>query len=644
LAGDGVYRAEQVGNSAYVHRTGLEARRYRFLASPLQHIINRIIEILTVTTVVLCVLYVALYFIRGLSPKELVEMIAATVTSMVPQGLVLFTTLAFILGAVRMSRRGAVVQRLGAVEAMAAVDVLCMDKTGTLTTNELRLETVRLVGERASEQDVNGLLALLAHVWPDEPNKTMCALRKWFLGQDFNLVANGTKLESCPTVLDRLPFKAQNRCSAVHLQCEDNKQLTLVLGAFEALEPLFAAGASRNWKQEMQELAPTGLRLLLFASADGPAPRFNGRLPPLQLQPLALFGFSDELRPEAAEVLRSLANEAIRFKIISGDHPETVRAAVAQVGLPCAPADATTGKEISETSDNARLVDRKTIFARIAPQQKVEIVQALQQAGHRVGMIGDGINDILAIKRADLGIAMGAGSAATRTVAGIVLENNRFDLLPATLQEGRNIVRNLRRSAKLFLLKNVYTLILILVGLGLLRLHFPYLPQQVTLLNVLTIGIPVLILTLNRRPSPNASHAGFLRSVGWFALSTGTVMGLAGLGVFVYSAHVLNDKETLQRTMLLATLVVLGLGNLPRVLREGGDGMSVGDFRLLWWVPIGALLFALAMYCQPIAYFFVLEPLNLVRWLMILFVATLCLLLASAMDWIQTTVWPAGFR
>jgi magnesium-transporting ATPase (P-type) len=642
VVGEGAYRAERVGNAAYAHQTGLEARRYRFSASPLQHIVNRIIQILTVTAVMLCLLYVALFFIRGLTPTQLVEMIAATVTSMVPQGLILFTTLAFILGAVRMSRRGAIVQRLSAVEAMAAVDVLCMDKTGTLTMNQLGLETVRPVRNEATEKELRSQLALFAQESPDKQSKTIQAIRDFFEGQDANIVPNEKGSETCPTVIDRLPFKAQNRYSAVRFRDRSNNEFTLILGAVEALEPFFSANVDGGWKQYGQELLAGGLRLLMFARADGSIPKFEGKLPALQLQPLALLGFTDKLRQDAKDVLRVLAIQGIHIKIITGDHPETTRATVSRLGLAANQNSITTGAELAAAADLRQFVEQRTIFARVAPQQKLEIIQILQQGGHRVAMIGDGINDILAVKRADLGIAMGAGSAATRTVAGLVLENDSFELLPATLQEGRNILRNLRQAAKLFLLKNVYTLILILVALGLLRLSFPYLPQQVTLLNVLTIGIPVLILTLNRQPSARASHAGFLTSVGWFALGTGTLMGLAGLAIYVYSARVLNDTEAMQRTMLLATLVVLGLGNLPRVLTEDGESMSAGDSPLLWWIPIAALLFALALYWPPAADFFVLEPLSLARWLLVWAVVVVCMLLVWTMDRCKNRYFPTN--
>jgi cation-transporting P-type ATPase E len=291
-----------------------------------------------------------------------------------------------------------------------------------------------------------------------------------------------------------------------------------------------------------------------------------------------------------------------------------------------------TGEELAAAADPASLLEERAIYARVAPRQKVEIVEALRRRGHRVAMVGDGINDILAIKRADLGIAMGEGSPATRAVADLVLENNRFGLLPATLAEGRNILRNLRRAGKIFLLKNVYTLLLIVATLGVFRLPFPYLPQQVTLLNKLTITIPVLVITASRTSAARAGHAGFLRSIGLFALTTGIATGLAGLAVMLLSARVLGDPELTQRTMLLSTLVLLGLGNLPRVLTVEGERLTWTDRRLLGWLPVAALLYAAVMYWSLAADFFQLAPLDLARWGVVSAAAAAALLVCVALD------------
>jgi cation-transporting ATPase E len=285
-----------------------------------------------------------------------------------------------------------------------------------------------------------------------------------------------------------------------------------------------------------------------------------------------------------------------------------------------------TGAELAEADDPGRLLQEGSIFARVAPAQKVEIVEALQSKGHRVAMVGDGVNDVLAIKRADLGIALGEGSSAARTVAGLVLENNRFELLPATLEEGRNILRNLRRAGKIFLLKNVYTLLLIIAALAVFRLDFPYLPQQVTLLNKLTIGIPVFVITISRTSAARGRHAGFLKSIGLFALTTGLVVGLAALGVYLFSAFVLGDPVITRRTMLLSALVLMGLGTLPRVLTAEGEELTFTDRRFLLWLPAALALYAAVMYWPLAADFFQLTPLDATRWGVVLAAVVVALL------------------
>jgi len=236
-------------------------------------------------------------------------------------------------------------------------------------------------------------------------------------------------------------------------------------------------------------------------------------------------------------------------------------------------------------------------------------------------MIGDGVNDVLPIKRANLGIAMGEGSRAAKAVAGLVLHTNDFGLLPETIEEGRMILRNLRRAGKLFLVKNVYTLFLIVGTLGVFRLKFPYLPQQVTLLNALTTGLPALIITLSRGQSTRVTRAGWLRDVGSFALATGAVMGLAGLTLLLISAWGHGDDVATQRTLLLSLLVTLGLVNLLRVLHDGEARASASDARLRWLAAAAAPIYALAMYLPLAARFFELTPLSASQWALVAAVA-----------------------
>jgi magnesium-transporting ATPase (P-type) len=629
VAGDGAYRADKVGIESFAQRTAAEAQTYRYSASPLQQNIDRLLRILSGVAVGLCGLYVALYQLRGITPDVLAEMVAATITSMIPQGLVLMATLAFILGAVRMADRGAVVQRLSAVESMASIDTLCMDKTGTLTTNRLKLERLHVLpGTGAIETDVRDLLRMFASASVDRNSKTVEALR----------VALG---EATSEVLDQLPFKSQNRYSAVRLRCAGAEHV-LVLGATEALQPLIPdAESRRETDATWAAVLSTGLRLLLFAQADGPRrATFGGSLDGFTLAPLALVGLSDEVRPEALEVLESLAAQGISFRILSGDNAETVRATVEPLARtsPCpalralAESTVVTGGELAASANAADLVRQRCVFGRVSPWQKVEIVSTLKSLGRRVAMVGDGVNDVLPIKTADLGVAMGEGSSASKTVAGLVLETNDFCLLPQTLDEGRTILRNLRRAAKLFLVKNVYMVILWVASLTALGLPLPViLPQQVTLLNSLTIGIPALCIMFGIGGGA-ASRRSFLREIGDFVLRTGAVIGLAGLAVMLLNRHVWRDSgETLQRTCLLTTLILLGLDTLLRALADGGTAATLD--RRLRWVPAGALpIYLAAMYVPAAASFFELAPLTPAQWLQLLVVVAPAAALARLSD------------
>jgi magnesium-transporting ATPase (P-type) len=346
------------------------------------------------------------------------------------------------------------------------------------------------------------------------------------------------------------------------------------------------------------------------------------------LQPLALVALSDELRPEARTVLEHLAHQGIAFKVISGDHPETVRATIRSLSVESSLANlrtlaelpVVTGAELESAKDSEELILQRTVFGRINPPQKMHIVETLQRHGRFVAMIGDGVNDVLPIKHAHLGIAMGEGSRAAKTVSGLVLDTNDFTLLPQTLEEGRTILRNLRRSSKLFLTKNIFTLILVIGALGFLGV-FPFLPQQVTLLNLLTIGVPAFLITLSKEQSPAPSRPRFLREVGLFVLRTGLVIGLAGFVILYLSNRVWHNDLTTQRTLLLSTLVLLGIGTLVRSLTDGEDRGRRADRRFLWLAGAVLPLYLLAMYWPASAWYHELTPLTAGQWIWVVALA-----------------------
>jgi cation-transporting ATPase E len=636
VAGEGAYRADKVGADAFAHHTTLRARAYRFTATPLLQSIDRLIKILLYTTVTLCAIFAISYFLRGAPATEeeqlergrqLAQAIAATVTSMVPQGLVLMATVGMTLGAVRMAARGALVQRLSAVESMASVNVLCMDKTGTLTTNRLRLDRLQTLTKEVPEETLRQCLRLFAWTSVDNGNKNIQALRA-ALGES----------STQPEVIDLLPFKSQNRYSAVRIR-DQKEERVLVLGAYEELRPHLAHMLVKDCEVAWTKLLGTGLRLLLFAEVRPLAPLFQDSLEGFSLQPLALVALSDELRKEAGEVLKSLTDQGIDLKILSGDNPDTVRATVGHLDLALARKPVVSGDQLAQAPNRAELIRSRCVFGRVTPEQKVEIVTTLQQAGCHVAMLGDGVNDVLSIKKADLGIAMGEGSAASKTVSGLVLQNNNFALLPSTLDEGRIILNNLRRSAKLFLTKNVYSLLLILGAL--FGQTFPYVPEQVTLLNALTIGIPAFVIALSKERSLAASGPGLLREVGRFVLPTGSTIGAGGL-VMLQLARRYGDPR-MERTLLLSALVLLGLGTLLRTLTNAEARPASGKLWLML-APGAALVYLAAIYIPQAADFFELVPLTWAQWALVLAVALPGIALCKLLDWLVPRSERSGVR
>jgi cation-transporting ATPase E len=602
VAGEGCYRADKIGKEAFAQRISSSARRYSYTTSPMTRVLNAIISILSVAALVLCLFYSVLYYFDVVDVDRYVLMIAATITSMIPQGLVLTATVSFTIGAVVIARCGALVQRLNAVEAMAAIDVICTDKTGTLTTNRLRLSRFHVLAHDPSEGEARRRAALFATASVDSQNKTIQALRN-------------TLGDMASEVLDQIPFKAQNRFGAIRLR-DHGTERVLVLGAPETVAP-----GPGSWDIELQSLRSSGARVLMFAEVpedQAAQVAFRPNTLPGPLRCVALVALSDELRPDAASVLQALSAQGIAFKVVSGDNPETVRGTVAHLDLPMSRESVVAGQDLENAPDRTKFAEEHSVFGRVEPLQKVEIVEALQKGGHHVAMIGDGVNDVLPIKRADLGIAMGEGSQAAKTVSSLVLENNDFAMLPETIEEGRTIVRNLRRAAKLFLVKNVYSVLLILFYVsGIFDLPFPYLPQQVSLLNWMVIGIPAVLIAMTRERSRFVNHTPFLRDVGGFALRTGIIFAIAGIVLLALSKHVWDHNEKTQRTMLLTMLIFLGISVLQRVLTEGSTHLATDRrLRLLSLIVIPAYL--IAMYWPFSADFFRLTMFGIVQWVEVL--------------------------
>lgn len=507
VAGSGRYHAKAVGRDAYVNRIAEEARRFTRTHSEIQASINTLLRYITWVIVVALPLQVWSQWtvVGDQGWQSVVLRSSAGVVGLVPEGLVLLTSVAFLLAAVQLTRDQVLVQQLPAVEGLARVDVVCLDKTGTLTVGEIAFEDVRPVAG-AGVDEVRCALGALA----DDPN------------------ANGT-LAAVGAALDppgwhrtaTVPFNSQRKWSAA---CFDDHE-TWVLGAPEVLlsdgDPLRA---------EVADLARRGRRVVLLARS---AEQLAGPDLPADLTPAAVVTLTEQIRPDARETLAFFADEGVEIKIISGDNPETVAAVAREVGLdPGAPVDA---RGLSDDPEELREVLRRTmVFGRVTPEQKRAFVHALQADGHVVAMTGDGVNDALALKDADIGVAMGNGAQATKAVAELVLLDGRFAHLPKVLAEGRRVIGNVERVANLFVAKNAMSLVAILAA-ALASLPFPFLPRHLTLVSTLTIGTPALFLALG--PNRQRYLPGFLARILRFAVPAGGIAGLAVIASYVLSGR-----------------------------------------------------------------------------------------------------------
>lgn len=572
VAGAVVYQAVRVGRRAYATRLAEEARRFSMATSELRAGIDKIIALVTWVLVPAAILLVVGQFqaqgVRG----ALSGAVAGTV-AMVPEGLVLLLTVAFAVSVVRLGRRNVLVQELPAVETLARVDVLCFDKTGTITTGDLvASELIRLT----DFADVEAALGAMAAADP-VPNATMQAIAAaWPPPEAWKARAS-------------VPFSSARKWSAATF----DGQGTWILGAPEVL----LAGEDNHdvLLRRAEALATEGRRVVLLASSTGPVSA-DGPVP--EPTPAALVVLDEQVRDDAPETIAYFSGQGVETKVVSGDHPRTVGTIAVRVGIPGAsdPADARSLPD--DAGRLADLIEEKSAFGRVVPHQKREMVDALQQRGHVVAMTGDGVNDVLALKEADLGIAMGSGTDAARATAKIVLLDGRFATLPDVVAEGRRVIANIERVAALFITKTVYALVLA-VSVGVAGLPFPFLPRHLTLIGSLTIGIPGFFLALE--PNTARARPGFVGRVLRFAAPAGVAAAVATLAAYLVAREVIGVSQDEARTTATLTLAGVGLVVLGLVARPlstidiAGIAALVGAFAVVLAIPFLREFFAVAL-------------------------------------------------
>ena len=536
-AGSGRVRAIRVGGQAYAARLAHEAKRFSLVRSELRDGINWIIGAVSWVAGPMIVLLVWSQWRGGGDFLIALRGAVAGAVAMIPQGLVLLTSMAFALGVIRLGRRQVLVQELPAIEGLARVDTVCFDKTGTLTRGRMAVQEMTvLYGDSPKEA-----LAALAAADPD-PNATMAAIGRAFRHPP------GWQVQKS------VPFSSARKWSGATFPGRG----TWVLGAPDVVASMDAEVA------EISEAASAlGQRVVLLAWGEKP---LTGERLPDGLEPVAVLALGDPVRDDAADTLRYFAQQGVALKVISGDHPGTVAAIARQVGVPNADRVFDARHLPTDPDRLADVMEEATVFGRVTPHQKQAMVAALQSRGHVVAMTGDGVNDVLALKDSDIGIAVGNGAPASRAVAQLVLLDGRFATVPRIVGEGRRVTSNIERVGNLFLTGTVYAIGLAL-AIVVTTYPFPFLPRHLTLVGSLTIGIPSFFLAL--APSARRARPGFVRRMLKFAVPTGltaTVATFAGYQLAINEVGVTLEQARTTATLILTAIGFFALGIVSRPL------------------------------------------------------------------------------
>ncbi|MFI9777782.1 HAD-IC family P-type ATPase [Streptomyces sp. NPDC051956] len=532
VAGGGAFTATKVGREAYAAQLAEEASRFTLVQSELRTGISTILKYVTWMMVPTAIgLVISQLVVKENDFKDSVARTVGGIVPMVPEGLVLLTSVAFAIGVIRLGRKQCLVQELPAIEGLARVDTVCLDKTGTLTEGGMDITELRLLGD-AEENYVRKVLGALGESDP-RPNASLQAI-----------------IDAYPDseewrCTESLPFSSARKYSGAAFSEGDGTASAWLLGAPDVLLP-----AGHPVLAETEELNHQGLRVLLLARAradlDDPAVKEGAKA-------VALVAMEQRLRPDAADTLRYFADQGVHAKVVSGDNAVSVGAVAGKLGLAGAQDTVDARTLPADQAGMAKALDENTVFGRVTPQQKRDMVGALQSKGHTVAMTGDGVNDVLALKDADIGVAMGSGSEATRAVAQIVLLNNSFSTLPSVVAEGRRVIGNITRVASLFLVKTVYS-VLLAVLVVCFQIEYPFLPRHLTLLSTLTIGIPAFFLAL--APNTERARPQFVKRVMRYAIPGGVVAGTATFVTYVIARHYYTGSGALDAETSSATLTL----------------------------------------------------------------------------------------
>jgi cation-transporting P-type ATPase E len=607
ISGSGRYLVDAVREESYAGRLAGEAKAFRHPPSPLQREVNRVIVATTYVMAPLAAILLITFQMRSVDLVEAAQTATAGLITLIPEGLVLLMSVTFAVAAVRLARNDTLVQQMSATESLAAVDTICVDKTGTLTDGELRLLGLE-VADGADPAAVKAALGRFAASAGDR-NRTLETVAAAFPAK-------------AGRVGGEVPFSSRWKWSGLEIDGS-----SYVFGAPDVLAAAGAMELPPGLARRLEEETSKGRRVVAFGESGEGLPTDAAASAPPRLRPLCLVVLEETLRPDAAETIAFIGEEGVDLKLISGDARATVTAVAYAVGVP-REAGVIEGSELPEDPEAlAEAARRNTVFCRIAPEQKKALVEALRASGRYTAMIGDGVNDVPALKQARLAVAMGSGAQVTKGVADVVLLKDEFARLPEAVAEGRRIARNIHRLGRLYLTKSVYAAALILL-VAVPGFAFPFLPRHLTLAAFLTIGVPSFVLAL--APSDGPLYRGrLLRALAAFAVPAGLATALGSIACFFLVDTVFGGSLEEGRTAATTTLIVLGLSFV--LLLERGPGrehIAIQSYMLAMVAGLGAL-FALILAAAPVRHFFEMSMLGAGQWFLALACAAVGLTIAS---------------
>lgn len=577
IAGNGIYQAEKIGDESYAMSITGMAKKFKFVLTPLQKQINVIVQVLFGIALILVAVELSIHW--DLMEQEnirFIRRISTIVMSLVPQGLVLLASVSFALGVYRISKIGAIIQKLNAIESFSNVQIVCMDKTGTLTQNKLSVNRITLA-QNADEDDVKKLMGTYA-LHSSDKNATLRAIDVFFSYPEAKFI-------------DEIPFSSETKKSFLEVELEGKKRV-FVMGGYDILSDKLNENNKNFFNDAYAEKNLKIYRNLLFGEINVRSlEEIKSDLTNIEITPLSIISISDQIRTDVMDAINLFLKNGITFKILSGDAPESVQAVAREIGWDISDDKLITGAELEKYTDEeefTRVVLDKAIFARLKPEHKLHIIKALKKKKIYTAMIGDGVNDLPAIKESDMGIAMEEGSKITKEIADIVLLKNKFSLLPDIFLEGNKIVNSVSSVAKLFLTKNMLVIFLVVLSL-VFGLSFPITPRRIALLNVFAIGLPSFLITL-KNSNTEKTKFFLLDLFSFVTLSSLVIVAVGYLGKFIMQTmYDLQDDEQIKMVMI-AIIIITAITNFLCIV------LTRDEPNRLLYVLYGATLISLFLF------------------------------------------------